>query len=561
MFFIFFLAASSTSTYINITISSLRFIKSPAFISKSPFLVFSKTKPDHSTLKLTNFFISKSYCPLLYSINDNKQILLNKLSIQNFLSQAIIINSLELCVNKYSGTISNFKGVFPPNNLIIEGCSFINCHSATEKGCNRGFNSGGAISFFQAYGCVISNVQFENCSAVISGGAVMIYGADTFRIENTNFTKCCVAKKSDNCTTLIGCSGAACQIQDTEKVIISGVRFIDNYIFENSSTSDFKFTLVLANCQESKLESCIFENDINVQNDVSLDFVNVGPYISDKKVSITKCCFNTKLTNSIYINEKILEPNYSIKWNVRIFSNSFNQDKESNYSKFNQGDNRLVDNRPNIYKASYCKFSFDFTESKVFTATNFFTHSNHFSQSSHFSHSLKFTYSNFFTKSNAFGKSSYFTPSDGFTQTGGFSNSIEFTASADLTQSQAFSMSNPFPTSSMFTCSSGFSLSAFFTLTSYFSQSDKLTQSSQFSESENFTQSFPFTDEFYPLVVKGTKLSKGGIAGIIIACLVILAIIILLLVLFLKRKKSAFIPPEDDPMNIDGLDIPINMYD
>ena len=84
------------------------------------------------------------------------------------------------------------------------------------------------------------------------------------------------------------------------------------------------------------------------------------------------------------------------------------------------------------------------------------------------------------------------------------------------------------------------------------------TQSAAFSASNVFSaQTLPFTQsQLFTVAAASSGLSPGGIAGIVIACLVILAIIALLLFLFLRHKPKAFIPPKADPAAIDGYDLP-----
>ena len=83
-----------------------------------------------------------------------------------------------------------------------------------------------------------------------------------------------------------------------------------------------------------------------------------------------------------------------------------------------------------------------------------------------------------------------------------------------------------------FSSTSDFSFSNYYTNSADFTQSEVITQAksdepliidSSSDESFNYTDSFSASNTVLILSEKGTKLSKGGIAGIVIACVVVVA--------------------------------------
>lgn len=532
MLFISFFAHFTSSIFFNLTIFNLKSAMPSTFTSKSPILIIPNMKSGYSAVHFSKIFISKSYSHLLYATNPKlKSISFSNFQISNFLSTPVLIN-----FKKFTGKMEREYINYEIDQNRAEFVDGYFNQTTTEKVTAQGYCCGGAISVEADIDVFCNNVLFLECSAYIEGGAIQIYYSLSLIINNCIFERCQTTYDDPKYASL----GAAIGAHNINVLSISDTKFKDND-FKVKDNSNYSSCLAIFNCQTTTInKNTEFENNKTVRCDIlfSFNIDDKNPHkFYEKTVVINRCCFKTLFDNlgAIQIdNGEAPQPNILKFFNVT--GCSFLQPDLSfdGLTNIPEGEFKL---KPNNFGIPYCAFSDRFTPSDLFTLTSYFSSSLDFSSSTDFTTSAMFSNSQAFTTSDIFSPSQEHPETDPFTQSDDFSSSGDFSESGDFTESGPFTQSN-------------------IQSTECFSSSDRFTFSDGFSLSSAFTQSSGFA-----AMAKGVKLSSGGIAGIVIACLVLLAIIILLLVLFLRRKKSAFIPPEDDPMNIDGLDIPINMYD
>lgn len=373
-------------------------------------------------------------------------------------------------------------------------------------------------------GSIARDPAYDGCSQRLSsGGAIYVTGVKELILKNVNFTYCaCVGR------------GGAAYIEQAELLTIDSCRFIScSAGIEGADAECYRGSgaaaLAITSCTKGTIENTNF----------------TGNFVHDTKKNIINCTmliFDPDMESYIQIGDYTMFNN-TVSYDIYILCEKSNSKFEISYTCFMTDTNRPIylENSINYFNCTHCSFIKDeFSKADIMLSPD---NTNIILTDNKFLANIKCEYDP---------ASYYFSVSDEFTP------SVYFTHSIDFTGSNAFTESGDFSSSFGFTSSAFFSRSDGFTLSDDFSKSDKFTQTGLFTESSNFSPSILETPA---IISKGTKISKGGIAGIIIACLVLLAIIILLIILFLRRKKSAFIPPEDDPMNIDGLEIPINMYD
>lgn len=546
MIIISFLSILSTSIYANLSISNFKSTKSPIFLSKSPFLCtpnFYSSKSTFTSLYLSKFLISNSFCSILYLSNSNyNKILIHHSNISNFLSQAFYINSDE-CNHP-----REYKQGGAESLSFVSDC-FSNLRSP-ESETTVFKKSGGACNFYGISKIDFQNCQFINCSCTYLGGAVFMSNIETCTFNTCHFSKCHIlgGERDVNSTY-----GSAIAIDRLDSLTAQYLKLEQNYIDDSNNGC----SIYLKNVKSSQIISSTFSNNCSCKYDIGYNLE------SKSTALVTRCCFNK------YVVPISNDLNKKYEFTLDFTNNSIYGNFDKVYSFASSDNHHFITS--NAFVNSFCIF-----------ATLYFTDSNSFTRSSVFTSSSPFSYSSLFSSSSIFTKTSLFSSTSTFTSSIIFSSSHDFSVSSDFSDSFFFTSSTQFSTSKFFSGSLIFSNTMQFSSTSDFSVSGYFSQSSDFSQSEThisaisseslsddtsegtFSKSLSFscseTGELF-FYERGTKLSKGGIAGIVIACLALLAIIIALIILFLHRKKSAFIPPEDDPMNIDGLEIPVNMYD
>lgn len=549
MIFFHFLFTFSVSIYVNLSISSFRLSKSRILFSRSPILITSNLNSLNSILQSISFskiLISNSLSSFLYSKSNLMNLSVKDSHFNSFLSQPFYIRSEEKC---------DVNGV---HQRKIAGAEFkdLTFCSCVAGGCNRDMHSGGAFYFL----CSSSDIKFERCKfyecmASIQGGA-LFYTANSIEIQYCLFEKCSSGcdYNENRCidSQPTGCYGAAIANFNSKTSQISFCNFSGNYIHKNRGSNTLFFekstSVNIINSFFNDNTSC--KSNIAFKNDLPVDVVVSG------------CCF----VNQMEGISAELNPAYA--FNFFFDNNSFLHNFKPNFASHTR--HNITGN--NFYNNDYCLYqtktftpSNRFTSSDSFRATSLFTLSDAFSSTNKFSSSSDFTHTLTFSSSHVFTKTEFFSDTNAFSLSDYFSLSSDFSFSSDFSKSDIFSLTSEFTFSNSFSASKTPMATSTPLPTPTKSPTYTFTKSDVFSFSEQFSSSFNFTGSNYFTVAaaagKGVKLSSGGIAGIIIACLVLLAIIVALIILFLHRKKSAFIPPEDDPMNIDGLEIPVNMYD
>ncbi|KAK8895679.1 hypothetical protein M9Y10_024149 [Tritrichomonas musculus] len=523
---------------------------SPLLLSKSPVLNlpnFYMSKSTFSSLYLSKFLVSKSFCSLLYLLNPSiKNVSFKSFNVSNFLSQAFYIVDLAKCDTVRKEQTGAFQTLsFGP------GC-FANISSLKEGTVYQ--QSGGACCFFGIGYVDFKEVFFYNCDAQLLGGAVFLEQVDNCMFNNCTFKDCYIKNEKGSTATY----GAGIAIVTSFTVIANELIFTNNRIDKSSQGC----AVYLKSVNNSQITSSTFQNHKSCLSDIGFDLME--QQFNPSYALITQCCFD-KEPRPISSD---LDPRYDF-W-LTFVDNSIYSNTSYVYS-FDTSVKNHHFITSNAFVNSYCIFStLHFTESHIFTPSKAFTSSSMFSQSSLFSSSSIFSKTIDFSSTSTFTSSIIFSSSTKFSISADFSDSSYFTPSKQFSTSNYFSESLIFSNTKHFSSTSDFSFSNYYTNSADFTQSEVITQAksdepliidSSSDESFNYTDSFSASNTVLILSEKGTKLSKGGIAGIVIACIVLLAIIIALIAFFLHRKKSAFIPPEDDPMNIDGLEIPVNMYD
>lgn len=556
MLFINFIVSLSLSIPLNLSLSNLVFAKSQVLFANSPVLTpprLYSSSTIFSTISLSKILISNSFSSFFFISHSNyKNILFQRVHLNSFLAQAVCFLPAE-CENQINEHTHCFL-----TKLDIDGCSFTDIR-ATD--CDRQKGSGGAICVIALSDISCTYCNFTNCSAPIRGGAIFVHGFVETTIEHCNFSKCFSAAKPFTGCHRGGSYGATLAFYESKKASISETHFIDNYIFDKDLGA---YALYFESSVNVEISICYFNNDISCGFDLAFNMLKIST--SDKATySITSCCFEGK---SVFpIEENLTSP---IELELTIYNNSFTVKKIFNsLSNLPPGiitDGNFMENDKCLFMAKASSLwptrsplptgSLWPTRSPTPTTSNtfIFTDTQIFTSSSKFSKSILFTDSELFSDSNAFDPTQLFSSTLSFSLTNDFSQTEQFSSTNDFSESIDFSISKNFSQSNIFPQSETFSKSQLFSKTPCFSKTDI------FSGSINFTASDPLI--IFPEGHGEERgLSKGGIAGIVIACLVLLAIIIILIIFFLHRKKSAFIPPEDDPMNIDGLEIPVNMYE
>lgn len=559
MLFIF-LSSLSSSIYCNLSISNLKLSGSPLLLSRSPLLnppLLRMTQSYFSIICLSKLTISNSFSPFFYVLNSNyRKVLFKHIYLNSFLSTAILLDVPDICktsTDKKEHCILPIGG----DGYVIDDCHLNDVHTNI---CGRYTASGGALYIISPYRFSITRSTFTGCYSSIQGGAIFVTGPSNIDISNCNFTSCKTAVPDNSCV-LKGAYGAAIGVYQAASITISLCVFKYNLIEGEYRTDDVGFALFFDSCNAITVQYSQFDNDESCKFDLAFKLGD-----DSNTISVMHNCFLNPKVDPISDD---LDKSHSL--NLLVFNNSFATKNRLSFSSVNS---HSINTDGNFYEnTGKCLWmvkastplptphpTATATPPCTKTPTSTFSNTNFFTKSSIFSLTTIFTSSIYFSKSVIFSDSQFFGPTEIFSPSVEFSLTVGFTQSGKFSLSSLFSQSSDLSISKEFTQSKYFSRSKFFSKTKVFSKTEIFTRTEHFSGSTNFTASAPLVP-IPGAVGRDTSLSKGGIAGIVIACLVLLAIIIALIIFFLHRKKSAFIPPEDDPMNIDGLEIPVNMYD
>lgn len=527
MFFLLFFTFSSC--YLgNLSVVSLKSINSPLFRTASPFFVIHSSRMSQAIpfqLHFSNFMITKSFCTLLSSSNIyGQQISLINSHFQQFLQRPFYLaqyyntlyngtdnKEMETILNQFNVTekfdFINLRQVPPEGNMEVINCTFRDLYPQFSE--NRDVYIYGGAFFISVrkenpnFNVEMKNTTFENCHAKYMGGAVFVENAKSAKFTDCQFQNCTVTCPNN---TELDAYGNAISIFNVAEVDLLYCRFNNNSAEPQFSNINSSFTLFFHFVEEYKLN--IIECSFNTSTDTPGDSLEFRP---------------TNTTSAKHANAQIgissSQPIQSSQRQIFIYRCCFFGQLPPITYLTAIGDELYLSNNYYNNNSIYYEATKDRTDANALsTCPHSFTNS--------------FTDSEVFSYSEVFSETSDFSPSNSSSFTSPLSYSSSISSSISSSNSSSFSFSFTF---SSFTFSSNFSLSSDFSP----------TRTSQ-----------PTTD--YQDIPTTKKLSTGAIIGIVAAILALIIIIVIILYCFVNIKKKAFIPPIEDPMNIDGLDVPFD---